>query len=134
MAADTHLKVKQIMSKGIVTCRPQASLEDVAQLMSDSEVSAVVVVDDDGTLKGLISQFDLLAEYGSDLSAKAAKDLMTVTPIAIGPEDQVEDAAQEMLKKKIHRLIVIDQDAPRASGVISVSDIIRTMRSSRVSV
>lgn len=134
MAAGNHLKVKQIMSKTIVTCRRQTPLEEVAQLMSDAEVSAIVVVDEAGGLEGLISQFDLLAEYGNDLSAKLAEDFMIATPIVIGPEDLVKDASQEMLKKKIHRLIVIDQDTQRAIGVISVSDIIRTMRHSKISV
>lgn len=122
------LKVKQIMNNAHVTCGPASTLDEVARMMSDAEVSAIVVVDESGELLGLISQFDLLKEYGQDLKARLAKDYMVSKLIDIGPEDRVEEAARRMLAERIHRLIVIDKETNRAKGVISVSDIIRRMR------
>lgn len=133
MNEPTDLKVKQIMSKAVITCRAETTLEEVAQMMSDAEVSAIVVVKENGDMIGLISEFDLLKQYGQDLTAGLAMDNMVHDLIVIGPEEPVQSAASKMLEKRIHRLIVIDQgDADRAKGVISVSDIIRKMRRAEV--
>ena len=125
-----HLLVKQIMTNTMVTCRPDTALEEVARMMSDAEVDAVVVVNDTGDLVGLISQFDLLRLFGQDLSRLRAETCSVKDLIVIGPEESAAAAAQRMLDKRIHRLIVIDKNdsgTMRARGVISVSDIIRRM-------
>jgi CBS domain-containing protein len=128
------LRVRQLMSLGIVTCPPHTSLREVAWLMYEAEVSSVVIVDKKGKMQGLISQFDLLKYYGQDLEGQQAEACMVKIPIVIGPDERVAAAAQQMLKNKIHRLIVIERKenrsgemTERAIGVISVSDIIRRM-------
>lgn len=118
--------VAEVMNRGVITCQPDAPLDEVARILSDAEISAVVVVTPEGRMEGLISQFDLLKHYGAGLEGKVARDIMTTKPVLIAPGDDVENAAQTMLDRQIHRLIVTEET--RAIGVLSVSDIIRLMR------
>ncbi|MCB0101111.1 MAG: CBS domain-containing protein, partial [Anaerolineales bacterium] len=53
--------VKDLMHKGIITCKPDATLGQVATLLDQHQVHALFVTDRDGRIVGVISDFDLMA-------------------------------------------------------------------------
>jgi len=123
-----ELLVKEIMTRGVVTCNPEMTLTEVARLLSDADVSAVVVVDQQGRLQGVVSQFDLLEYFGKGLDAVTAGEIMTTPVVSVLPDDTVKCAADEMRKRRVHRLVVADEEKTRVLGVVSATDVIRTMR------
>ena len=58
----TSTSVGHIMSKDIKTARPQDTMEDVMNLMGKEQVRRVPIVDDRGTLVGIIAQADVVLE------------------------------------------------------------------------
>jgi CBS domain-containing protein len=125
--------VWDIMSKGLLTCSPDTSLGQVAILLTERRVHALIVSNPTGAPLGLISDFDLLAgewlstdkESLAIMKKLTAKNLMTSPIDTIEAGATVEQAAHLMLEKQIHRLMVSENDKP--IGVISISDIVASI-------
>ncbi|MGC3973461.1 MAG: CBS domain-containing protein [Nitrospira sp.] len=73
------LVVRQIMEDTVVTTHPAASAMVVAELLSEHTFGSLPVVDGDQTLRGLVTEFDLLnaVEQGKDLRQVPVSDIMT---------------------------------------------------------
>ena len=109
------------------------ALGQVAVLLSQHHVHALVVVDRDGRPVGIISDFDLLA--GEWLSADAeslavmrkltAGDLMSIRSPRSRPDVPLSEAAKLMLEKDINRLLVTENG--KAVGIISSSDFVASI-------
>ena len=125
--------VQEIMHPGLLACSPDTPLGQVATLLTQQRVHALIVTDHTGVPLGLISDFDLLAgEWLSvDTESLAAMKKLTAGELMTSPIDTVEagvslrDAARTMIEKQVHRLMVTEQDVP--VGVISISDFISSM-------
>jgi len=115
------------MTRVPITCNPDTTLEEVVKILTISEINALLVVSNEGNLQGLITHFDLMRFYDKDLKAIRARDIMVTALITISPNATVSEAAKKMIEKRIYRLIVKSEEEIRAQGVISASDIVRTM-------
>jgi CBS domain-containing protein len=58
-------QVRDAMSQNPKACRPDDNVKDVMQVMSDAQVRRVPIVDDGGTVVGIVSQADLVRESDS---------------------------------------------------------------------
>ncbi len=125
--------VRDFMHRGIITCRDNSTLGQVAVLMDQHHIHALVVVDRDGRHLGVITDFDLMA--GEWLSADpeslkvmrsmTAGDLMSTPIDTIDADAPVQEAARIMREKVIRRLVVTEKGKP--IGLISVSDLVASM-------
>ena len=52
-------KVRDVMTKDVVTCRADDEVEDTLQAMSKNQLRRILVVDDSDTLVGIIAQADI---------------------------------------------------------------------------
>lgn len=59
-ASKRHRKVAELMSRDVITVRPESPASEAAGLMLDHRISSVPVVDGHGTLVGLVTQTDYL--------------------------------------------------------------------------
>ncbi|NOX62762.1 MAG: CBS domain-containing protein [Chloroflexi bacterium] len=125
--------VAEVMHHGVITCNPTTAIPEVARLMNEHDISAVVVVDDRELLAGIITRSDLVVLYGYDeMWPHLRADQVMITQVAtVKPNDPAFKAAQEMRRRRIHRLVVVEPTArgerPRPIGVISMTDIVRDM-------
>jgi len=146
------LKAKDIMTKNVITVQPDTEVVQAATLLLDHHINGLPVVDEEGHVKGIICQSDLVAQQRKiplpsffimldsfipltspkniekelqKMSAVTVKDAMTPDPITVGPETDLEDIATLMVKHKIHTLPVLDQG--RLVGIIGKEDILRTL-------
>ncbi|MEP7153093.1 MAG: CBS domain-containing protein, partial [Nitrospira sp.] len=73
------LVVRQIMEEDVVKVSPTSSVMAVAELLSEHHFGSVPVADPDGTLRGLVTEFDLLKalEQNKDLRKVAVSEIMT---------------------------------------------------------
>lgn len=73
------LTVRQFMEDAVITCTPRTTGVAVAQLLTERNFGSVPVVDEQKTLLGLISEFDLLKAMiiGKDLRTVMAEEIMT---------------------------------------------------------
>jgi len=122
--------VRDYMHPGIITCRPDATLGQVAVMLSHHHVHGLIVTDRDGRPLGVITDFDLLAGewLSADPESLATMRKMTAGELMSAPVDMVDinasasEASRIMREKVIRRLLVMERGKP--VGVISVSDLI----------
>lgn len=125
--------VRDYMHPGLITCSMEASLGQVAVMLTHHHVHALIVVDRDDRPLGVITDFDLLA--GEWLSADPESlDIMrkiTAGELMSTPIDTIEggapagEAGRIMREKVIRRLMVTEEGKP--VGVISISDIVASL-------
>jgi CBS domain-containing protein len=125
--------VRDLMHRGLITCRQNAALGQVAVLLAQHHVHALVVADRDGRPVGILSDFDLMA--GEWLSADAdslavmrkltAGDLMSYPITSVEATVPLSQAASLMLEKDINRLLVTENGA--AVAIISSSDFVASI-------
>ncbi len=124
--------VRDWMHSGVVTCRPDTPVADVARTMDAQDISALVVIGDAGDAIGVISRTDLVnaqfvQPYLKHWPGLAAEHLMSRPAISIAPDALIEEAANLIRQKRIHRLVVVDVSAGRVRpiGILSVTDLAR---------
>lgn len=120
--------VSEIMpTRKAITLRIEStpSAMDAAKLMIAKKTGSVIVVDHDGMPVGIITERDILKKV-TRLNKRpkdiAAQDIMSHPVITIKAYDSIETAAAAMAKKRIKRLVVLEQDGTLA-GVLSITDI-----------
>jgi CBS domain-containing protein len=127
----TATRVKDVMTRGTISCAPTTPIPEVARLMAEHRIHAVFVLDS-GSPVGVVSDVDLLAgewlatdaESLQVLRTTTAGQLMTAPVETINLEDAVEEAKRRMGELRIARLLVCDGNR-RAVGVLSVTDLVR---------
>jgi pyruvate-ferredoxin/flavodoxin oxidoreductase len=128
------MHVRDLMHIGAITCSPDTPIVEVARMLTEYEISALVVVDGNGFALGVVSTTDL-ANAGfiaSDLHFEglAARHLMTSPVIVTHPGRPLAEAVQLLRDRGIHRLVVVEEGDPdhlRPVGVLSVTDLVRTV-------
>jgi CBS domain-containing protein len=120
------IRVSDAMHRGVITCARDASLGDVARLMSTHRVHCVVVTDErthDDALWGIVSDLDLAAAASVRRLGEQTAGATAVTPLVmIRPDDTLQRAAQLMTEHGTTHLVVVD-DGGRPAGVISTLDV-----------
>lgn len=115
----------QIKGNDVWTISPDASVFDALRMMSDKNVGALAVMEDD-KLVGIISERDYARKV--ILKGKASKEvpvgeIMTAKVITVHPDQTVEECMDLMTSKHIRHLPVIEDD--RLVGMISIGDVMR---------
>lgn len=124
--------VSDWMHRGVVSCHPETSVEDVAGLMDSQDISALVVVNESGDAIGVISRTDLVnarfvQPYLKHWRGMTAGHLMSTPVISVAPETVISEAARLLQEKRIHRLVVVEREGEhlRPIGILSVTDLSR---------
>ncbi len=129
-AGPAELKVKDIMHRGVITCRPDTLAREVVRILSDASVHALIVSASGSEIDGVISHMDVIKLYGKNLLEIRARDIMSTLVYDISPEAPISQGIEMLLQHRVHRLVVTDQ-GPKgkiAVGVLSTTDIILEMR------
>jgi CBS domain-containing protein len=109
---------------------PDAPASEAERLLKTYRVSVLPVVSDDATV-GVISQTDLVIArssgmVGANWERVLVRHLMTTPAVTVHSGTSVARAAQLMVSRHIHRLVVVDdEDAP--IGVVSSLDLLRVL-------
>lgn len=139
------LKLRDIMSKDVLTVAPDLSIREAAQLFSSERLGGAPVVRL-GEIIGMLSASDLLDFIGSlpaepgevrggtehgILEAHVVEEAMTRAPVrTLGPDDSVTLAADVMRRERLHRLPVVEQG--RLVGIVSTSDLVTALADRRI--
>jgi CBS domain-containing protein len=123
-------KVREWMHQGVITCRRETPVEEVARTMEQKDISALVVVDEQGDAVGVISRTDLVnarfvQPYLKHWRGMNAEHLMSKPVISVGPDTGVNEAVRRLQEKRIHRLVVVEEASGhiRPVGILSVTDL-----------
>ena len=126
--------VRAWMHTGVVACRPETPVTDVARTMQAEHVSALVVTDAAGLAVGVISRTDLanstfVEAYLSHWRGMEARHLMTSPAVSVSPDTPVARAIEILRERKIHRLVVTEPatGGELPIGILSMTDVIAHM-------
>ncbi len=124
------MRVGSLMHGGKLCPRVLAGtpMRDVIYEMSSKGLGMTCVVTDEDALLGLITDGDLRRhmDRSADIMALAAAEVMTRTPVVIGPEALAAEALNVMEQRKITALIVVAGQPSRVAGVVHLHDLWRT--------
>lgn len=115
---ESTTRIEKIMSTNVVSLDISKTAADAAALMTEKKVGSVIVIKND-RLFGIVTERDLVRRYFRDtlLESLASHPLITAEPTTT-----VEKAAEIMLKNKIRKLPVIDENNTVA-GMVTVTDL-----------
>lgn len=142
-----RLKVRDVMTPKVIGVRPDDSFKEIVETLMVYDISGVPVVDDDGSLLGIVTEADLLPKEArtskrhsrlvglvadilrrggrSDLSkatARTVRDMMTTRVVTVGPETSVREAARRMVRAGVKRAPVVEGGS--LVGMISRHDVL----------
>jgi len=129
LGRNLRLRVREAMhaSDDITLLAPEASLKEVIIEMTRRPWGAACIVEPEGALAGLITDGDLRRALAGhdDIRELRAADVMTRSPVTIGPEATLGEALETMERRpsQISVLPVVDE-ARRALGLLRLHDIL----------
>ena len=128
--AASDLRVGNLMTIDPVFIGADAQASEAERLLKNYRVSGLPVVSGDVTV-GVISQTDLVVARSSAIISgnwerMLVRHLMTTPAVMVHAGTSLARAAQLMVTRHIHRLVVVDdEDAP--IGVVSSLDLLRVL-------
>ena len=128
LGRNLRLSVREAMHSGeqAAFVAPGTSLKEVIIAMTRCPLGGACVIAPDGTLAGFLTDGDLRRALTThdDIRGLCAADIMTRTPVTIGPEASLAEALERMERRpsQISVLPVVDA-AGRALGLIRIHDI-----------
>lgn len=122
--------LRDIMTRGVVTVSINDNIKQIAKLLSNKDISGVAVAGDEGKIVGVISDMDILKVIGiENWENMTAESIMTPNIETAEPTNTVNDAANIMKMKHVHRLLILSESGVGISqkpiGILSISDIVR---------
>lgn len=123
------MRVRDLMSKSVVTITPEESAALAARLLSRHELGALPVCAADGTLAGIVTDRDIVTRCvaaGEEPGRVPVRDIMSPAPSVITPETPVSAAARLMAQRQVRRLPVVEQG--QVVGMLSLGDLARSRR------
>lgn len=151
-----HMPLKEFISTDVVSIDSHDTLREAISVMVENHVSALPVVNSRGLCIGVISVTDLLGmtkelsdelnalsesrwlDHGNlvqklehaDLLTELVQDLMSTEVVSVRVDASLQEAARRMLRKHVHRLIVVD-DQQQMVGVVSTMDLLAAFADER---
>lgn len=128
--------VMQAKRFGVYTCSPDSTLVAAGTRMVDEDISALVVVDNDGLLAGILTRSDLLRSYVDGVDAKntPVSDYMTCDVVTVALTTTMREVAQILSAHHIHRVVAVrpEGDRVRPIAVVSTADVLYHFNKSSV--
>lgn len=146
------LDAASIMTRNVITARPDDTVSHVARLLSENNISAVPVCDASGTLLGMVSEGDLMRPFvtenvkrrtwwlalladGTDLAPEfleyvrldrhSVADLMTKQIVSADAGTDLTELADLLVRHRIKRLPIVRDG--KLIGIVSRADVIRAI-------
>ena len=112
--------------RGVVTTRPERTLQEVSVELMRHGIGALVVVDANDDIVGLISERDVVvavAYHGPDALLDAVARHMTANPRVVTEDDAVSSAMETMTLERQRHLPV--ETNGELTGIISIGDVVK---------
>jgi CBS domain-containing protein len=119
------MKVRDGMTRLVLTIGPAHTLREAARLMSARRVGAAVVIDSEHSGIGILTERDILDSIGAgqDPDTERAAAHRTSDVVFASPEWTLQQAADTMVRSGFRHLIVLEGN--EVTGLLSMRDIVR---------
>ena len=114
------MRIEEIMISPIVVTQQGVKLSNLKDMFTRKNINAVPVLEEDGTIAGIISSSDIVAIHNESLFVR---DVMS-KKVHIGLKtNRVKDAAKIMVKHGVHHLVIMENGD--VVGMLSSMDIVK---------
>jgi CBS domain-containing protein/rubredoxin len=109
-----------IMTPDPLTLAPETSVHEAAQILSEHRISGAPVVDKDGGIMGIVSEYDLIARVGTTV-----REVMTRDVVSVPVEATIDRVRAILVTQRLKRVPVTAQ--AKLVGLISRADLVREL-------
>jgi len=116
-------RLADVLTPGVETTTSSEALRDAARTMRKGDFGAMPVVDD-GRLVGMLTDRDIVVRAvaeGLDPMSARVGDVASPSPVAVAPDQDLDEAMELMAEYRVRRLPVVDGE--RLVGVVSQADV-----------
>ncbi len=117
------MKARDIMAGGLITCSPDAPVDQVAKVMRDRDTGDVLITND-GKLLGIVTDRDIavrVAAAGNDPREEPVRRYMSKHMVTGQADWNLDRVAKAMSKHQIRRLPIVENGM--LVGIISLGDL-----------
>ncbi len=112
------LTAQDVMTQTVITVSPNSQVEDAAEQMARNSITGLPVLDESGSVVGMISDFDVIGKHG-----RVVGDIMTTQVISVSPDTDLDEIGHILTGQRVRRLPVVL--AGKLVGVVSRGDVIK---------
>ena len=120
-----HQILKAKANHAVVTLPPGVTLAAAAQVLANKRIGALVVSEDGTTVKGILSERDIVRELGRRGTAcmeDLIENVMTRDPVSAKRDDNSDDVFRVMTERRFRQLPVVEDG--KMIGLISIGDVV----------
>ena len=120
------MKVRQIMTDHVVTVGQREPVAHAARLMKRGNLGALPVCDDEGRLRGIVTDRDIVTRCiaaDDDPGDTPVREIMSRGIVTCGAEDDADELARTMSSRQVRRVPVTE--GGRVIGMVSLADLAR---------
>ena len=118
------LCAKDIMTSNVVTVGANSTVKEAIEILLEEKISGLPVVDDNGRLIGIVTEFALLAiAYDEEVRQEKVLKHMTTELITVEPEDPIRTVADMCIMHRVRRVPVVKHG--RLVGLIARRDVLK---------
>ena len=121
-----NMKVQDVMTYDVQTCRPETNLADVAMRMWRNDCGVLPVVADGQKVVGIITDRDICmatATKHRDPANIRVKEVISGKVYGCSPDTEIHEALKIMQQKQVRRLPIISAEDGRLQGILSMNDV-----------
>ncbi len=111
----------------VVAVAPNDIVASIARTLAQHRIGAVLVIERDGTVSGIVSERDIvraLAGGGEATLRMTAGQLMTRVLYTLTPQNDVQEGLRLMTDRRVRHLPVLEKDG-RLAGMVSIGDLVK---------
>jgi CBS domain-containing protein len=116
--------IREVMTRDPACVGPGDSAADAARKMREVDSGAILLCDDEGHLRGLLTDRDIVVRAvadGRDPARVEVREIASTDVEALKPDDDVDRAVALMRERHVRRVPVVEGDRP--VGIVSIGDI-----------
>jgi len=124
MLVETVLQGK---GSNVVTTGPEVTIAEAARLLCAHRIGAMVVVDGDARIVGMLSERDIvrgMALKGERVQSNQVRDLMSADVLVCRSEDTLEHLMSVMTNRRVRHLPVVDGEG-HLKGIVTIGDVVK---------
>jgi signal-transduction protein with cAMP-binding, CBS, and nucleotidyltransferase domain len=124
--SENTMLIQHVMTKDVVQCGPNDTVESAARLMRSQNVGCVVVTDV-GEVKGIVTDRDITVRWTAEghNSRRPVRECMTAKVMTVDLEADALEVADLMALLRVRRMPIVQNG--RLVGLVSLSDIERAL-------
>lgn len=119
--AAVNEELREIMTEHPVTMPVTGSITDAVDIIVNRKIGGIPITDNDGELKGIVTERDVMKVLTTEHSDRRAEDIMKASVRVTAPDTPIGKVCREMVKWRFRRLPVVADDV--LCGIVTATDI-----------